>query len=448
MTCQKCSKDVPESAAVCPYCGTRVEKKADDQTGPVRKPDPEPPKISEPAPSRSGSKILFIIAGIALLAIIVVLVGHFAFNWQLGKKGAFPGVSQVGANAETNAKFENMQEMANNIDKLEQDMQQRGQEMARLQAEYQARGGTLKVGGIALTEDERKLLADLMKNEKSGYQDLLREILSKDKEIWDTKARLSSLEEQLPRPHVVKAGERHRDIAIHFLTEVQKLSRKQAEDLVDRINLLDPLLPGFKVWNFYINGAFGTYITQGTAPISPNEAEREKIQTIVDERNTAFAERDNLKTQVTDLEGQKTQLNEQITGLTQEKESLATNVEELKGVQANLESDVNSLYFRAGLKDDLEKSGIIKDPFLGKVRLENFKSEDFTGKIDLRSQTSIVMQAANFGMKKIKKAVILPSIFKEKIDYKITISADGQEATIEILNPDKFLFQKIVIALE
>jgi len=450
MTCQKCGKNVPDAAAVCPHCGIRIIRGPEDATGPVGRPEMAPPTLPtfQTQAPRKGNKVLFIVSGIALLAVIVVLIGHFVFNWNFGKKAAFPGVSATGTDTETQAKFASMQEMADNIEKLEQDLQSKGTQMARLQNEYLARGGNLKVGGVALTEEERKLLADLMKNEKAGYQDLLKEILAKDKEIWDVKARLSSLEEQLPRPHVAKMGERHSEISIAFLMDVQKLSRKQAEDLVERVNLMDPLLPGFKVWNFYINGAFGTYVTQGTAPISPNEAERQKIQQIVDERNAAAEERDGLKIAVADLETQKTQLLTDVDGLKLERETLTTNVNELTGIRQGLEADVNSLYFRVGFKKELEKAGIIKDPVLGSVRLENFKSEDFTGKIDLRNQASITVLAQNFGMKKIKKAIILPSIFKDKVDYRVAVSSDGQEAMVEFLNPDKFRFQKIVIALE
>lgn len=440
-TCQKCGKSVPDSAGVCPGCGAVLEAGPSEATQNI-KPSaaPPPPQLLPEKPRGGGSKKVLAIVGLILLVAVVAV----AVIFLRGGRAAFPGISRTGGSA---GEFKDLQEMANEIEKLEKDMQTKGQDIAKLQSEYESKGGQLPIKGVAMTEEERKLLAELVKNEKSAYNDLLKEILSKDKELWDLKARLTAIEQQLPKPHIVKDGERHRDISVKFLRD-QGLSERDARALVERVNTLDPLLPGFKVWNFYINGAFGTYVTQGTAEISPNEAERQKIQAIVDERNAAIAARDGLTVQVADLENQRTQLTEQVTSLTSERDTLTENVADLKTIQTNLESDLNSLYYRAGEKDELEKSGIIKDPFLGSVRLDQFKSSDFTGKIDLRTSNTISVVAAEFGMKKIKKAVILPSIFKENTDYRIAVPKDGQQATIEILNPDKFMLQKIVISLQ
>lgn len=444
-TCQKCARSIPDTVNVCPGCGALQEAAPPELTMNIKKPSPEAPQLLPEQPSGGGGRRILI--SVFVIAVLAITIGGFFFL-RAKHRGAFPGVSRTGGTSEQNAQFANLQKMADHIENLEQDIQKKGQEMARLQYEYEAKGGKLPVKGVALTDDERKLLADLMKNEKSSYNDLLKEILNKDKQIWDVKQQLTAIEQQMPKPHVAKRGERHRDISIAYLMEAQNLSRKDAEDLVDRVNLMDPLLPGFKVWNFYMKGAFGTYVTQGTAPISPNQAETQKIQAIVDERNAAMAERDNLKVEVSDLETQRNQLTEQVAGLTQERDNLTTEVGELKDTQTHLESDLNSLYYRAGAKKELEQSGIIKDPFLGSVRIEQFKSSDFTGKIDLRSATTISVEAGSFGMQKIKKAKILPAIYKETVDYRISIPKDGTSATIEILNPDKFMLGKIVIALE
>ncbi|MBI2837969.1 MAG: hypothetical protein HYX75_06630 [Acidobacteria bacterium] len=447
-TCQKCGKTMPDNMNVCPGCGALQESGAPPEvTTNIKKSDVAAPNLLPEQPKHAGG------AGKKLLLLVVLLVivagAVVGLLYLKGKRGAFPGISKTGGTAEQNAEFANLQQMADSIENLEKDIQKKGQDMARLQMEYEQQGGKLPTKGVAMTEEERKLLADLLKNEKGTYNDLLKEILAKDKEVWDLKEKLTQIEQQMPKPHVAKDGERHRDISIEYLMTTANLSKKDAAALVDQVNLLDPLLPGFKVWNFYLNGAFGTYVTQGTAEISPNQAERQKIQAIVDERNSAFAERDNLKVQVADLETQRTDLTGQVAGLNQEKETLTTEVGELKQVQSGLESDLNSLYYRAGPKKELQDLGIIKDPFLGGVRLDNFSSSDFTGKIDLRTTMNIVVTAEEFGMKKIKKAKILPEkTYKEDEDYRVGIPKEGLEATIEILNPDKFKLGKIVIALE
>ncbi|MEW6368146.1 MAG: zinc-ribbon domain-containing protein [Acidobacteriota bacterium] len=447
--CKRCGKDVPDNVAFCPACGAAADRTADDKTGPVvARPEPDPFRLLD-QPVSPGKKRALIMVVIGVLIVAALVGGYLALGDKiLGKRAAFPGVSRTGATPEVDEQFQNMQQMADQIEQLERDIQTKGTEMARLQRDFESKGGKLPVGGVAFTDEERKLLADLQKNEKADYRDLLDEILAKDKEIWDIKARLSAIEEQLPRPHIAKSGERHRDVSIRYLMDTQKLSRKDAESLVDRVNLMEPLLPGFKVWNFYMNGAFGTYVTQGTAPINPNEAERRKIQAIVDERNAAYSERDALQVEVGNLQAHRTELTEQVASLNTERATLTTEVEELKGIQAGLEADLNSVYFRTGTKKELIKAGIIKDPILGSVRLENFTSKDFTGQIDLRSMHTITLLAEGSGLQKIKKAIVLPAIFKENIDYRVIIPKDGTEATVEILNPDKFRFQKIVVAVE
>ena len=52
--------------------------------------------------------------------------------------------------------------------------------------------------------------------------------------------------------------------------EVEHLDKNKAEELVDKVRLIEELLPGFQVWLFYKDNTFGTFVTQGKAKISPN----------------------------------------------------------------------------------------------------------------------------------------------------------------------------------
>lgn len=51
--------------------------------------------------------------------------------------------------------------------------------------------------------------------------------------------------------------------------------------LAERTLLFDSLVPGFKVWNFYSGDEYGSFITQGNAPISPNEISRRNKKALV-----------------------------------------------------------------------------------------------------------------------------------------------------------------------
>lgn len=74
----------------------------------------------------------------------------------------------------------------------------------------------------------------------------------------------------------------------------KKLEKKRAMELVERTALFDELVPGFKVWNFYTGDEYGTSVTQGTARISPNTLIRSAKKKLVDARDEAISERDQL----------------------------------------------------------------------------------------------------------------------------------------------------------
>ena len=45
--------------------------------------------------------------------------------------------------------------------------------------------------------------------------------------------------------------------------------------ILQKTRLQEPLLPGFKVWNFWLADGFCTFVTQGDAPLTPEEATRQ-----------------------------------------------------------------------------------------------------------------------------------------------------------------------------
>ena len=72
---------------------------------------------------------------------------------------------------------------------------------------------------------------------------------------------------------VVEVGQRHDRIAVDYLVS-RGVPAGTAYRLVSQVALHDGLVPGFRVWTYYANGQFGTWVTKGTATISPAEHQR------------------------------------------------------------------------------------------------------------------------------------------------------------------------------
>jgi len=98
----------------------------------------------------------------------------------------------------------------------------------------------------------------------------LKEIIQKNDEISSLKEEIFKIQQQLPKPYDVKKGDSHYKVCLKYLTEVEKLPKDKADELIDKVRLIEELLPGFQVWLFYKDNTFGTFVTQGKAKISPN----------------------------------------------------------------------------------------------------------------------------------------------------------------------------------
>ena len=90
-----------------------------------------------------------------------------------------------------------------------------------------------------------------------------------DNEIRELTEELGSITGQLPKPHIVKDGENHYLLCVNFLTETCRLDRGAADSLIARVALNSDIIQGFHIWFVYESGKFGTYVTQGSAKVSP-----------------------------------------------------------------------------------------------------------------------------------------------------------------------------------
>lgn len=367
----------------------------------------------------------------ALLVVALLVLGYLLL------------VKEKTPQVEGSDQIRQMQQLAQNIRGLETDVKKKQDEIFSLMNEYKEKTGEPFVGvnALGLNEEEQKLLEQKIKEEKDvSTKSLLEEINEKSNEIKELQQKIKEIEALLPKPHIVAKGENHYRIAMDFLINEKKVEKKRAMELVERTALIDPMVEGFKVWNFYTGDAYGSSVTQGTAAISPNELIRKAKKKLVDAKDEAIAERDQLSEEIKTLEEKRNQIIGQLEMLVKEKEGLINKV-------SDLNEQVNSLFYLLDVQQNLKKKGIIKGGFLKSTKLKKVSPEYFTTSIDLRAGSEIAISAENMGLKKIKSVTLFPKFYKEGTDYKITIAPDKQTAAVTFLDISKFKNERIVISV-
>lgn len=360
--------------------------------------------------------------------------------------------------AESGPGVSSQMKTAQKIAKLEKQIDQRQQEMDTLVKQYVQQGGQ-DVGSIVgpgLTPDQKQVLEARLKNEQGiGYGDLVTDILNKQKSIEDLKVQVQNIEKTLPTPVEVGKGERHADIAMAYLTKDKGLDQNTAKRLVQQVNLMDDLVPGFKVWNFYNDGVYGTFVTQGDAKVSPYGVIQHAKQVLVNEKNTAIAQRDQLAAekasltqQVSDLTNRREELTQEVSLLEAERQDLTSKVNDLQAQRDDLQARNSSVFYRIGTRKNLVQEGAIRTSLFSKPKVVKYGEDQFPQHLDLRSGDAISLSAKMEGLDKIRRVSVAPgSLFKADEDYVVTISQDGQDASLRLLAKDKFRASRSIVIL-
>ena len=187
-------------------------------------------------------------------------------------------------------------------------------------------------------------------------------------------------------------GDTHFQIAFDFLQNEIGKSPAEAQRILQDTQFQDPLLPGFKVWNFWLPDGFCTFVTQGTAPLTPAETSR------------------------------------------QAKETALTRL--------------NSLFYIVGSADDLQERKILAGGFLKSTRLAEIPPGQFRLSIDLRSQQHIRVHAAALRLKKVSALTIFPREFNSGKDYAVRVGPGGRWLQVTILKRRVFRGRRVVLAVE
>ena len=390
--------------------------------------------FSQPGPEKETKKIYWIVGALAL---VIVVLAFLLFKGPTGPK--------------LSPKMKQMEETVQQIQQLETSIQEKQNEVFTILNEYKKKTGEdiPEVNIMNLTPEQKKVLEDKIKNEKDvSIKSLLQDILDKNSDIQNLNARVQELETLLPKPHLVEKGENHYQVAMNFLLNEKGLDKARAMELVERTALFEPIVPGFKIWNFYAEDEYGTFITQGTAPISPNQIQRKVKKELVDAKDRAIAEKDKLQSDIDEMEARRLELISQLDLINQEKQSMLSRMSDLNDQNQEMQTALNSVRYALGASKALAEKGIIKGGFLRATKLQKADLALFDRSLDLRHDPTIILNASELQLARISDITIYPAYFKPGIDFKVEFDVTSQNATITFLDVKKFMSEKIAIAVQ
>ena len=349
-----------------------------------------------------------------------------------------------------------MRELTAQVGKLETGLKEKENEFSDLLKKYYEQTGEKlpNLRALGLSEEQQKILEDKIKNQGDvSIKELLNDILYKNEEISGIKETIKKYEALLPRPHIVVPGENHYVIAMNFLINEKGIEMKKANWLVQRTVLFDPLIQDFKVWNFYSEegNEFGTFVTQGDAPISPNELSRKAKKQLIDARDSAISEKDRLAAEIKILEKTRENINSEVENLRDEKEDLIEQLKNLSAINEKMKGEmqaINSLYYGVKLERDLKKEGILKSVFLGSPKLKEIPPHYFNQAIDLRTKKIIEISAQQFELRQINGITLYPRYYNMDKDYKVEILENKQKAILTILAVAKLKNERVIISVK
>ncbi|HEX4846445.1 MAG TPA: hypothetical protein VFV26_09520 [Geothrix sp.] len=339
-------------------------------------------------------------------------------------------------------------EKASQADEASQQLRQAWSEQFRRLGLAGIRDLRSEADPLLLTEDQKKALEARVHEEKdNSRRGLLREILDKDAELRAFHDRLVDLKATLPAPEIARPNDSHYGLALRFLRR-QGQSDTEARRALSRVVISDRIAPGFEVYHFYANGEYGTWVSQGTASITPRSLARQNPDPLVGERNQAVAAGRRLQRELRVLESQKQSIEQEIAAIQAERRLVLEGHTRLQSENAQQLARLNSLHYLVGVQDALEREGIIEVPLFGKDQSgPTWRDAAFTQNLDLRSGHTLIIRAQDLGLRQISKVNVVPGSYTQGEHYRLTLSADRQTATVELLALPRFKNDKVVFAV-
>jgi hypothetical protein len=384
---------------------------------------------------RQRGGVAIIVAIVVVVVIGIVLLLHFTSR-------------------RTPEGMQNFQQLVQKIDKLNNQIASREDRIGGLVRRYNETHpdeaiDTTGLGRFGMTPEQAEVLARRIAQEKDlSYRSLLQEVIDLTQEVTEISQEMQEIRGRLRPPYVVQKGETHFQVAMNFLTGEIGIDEEEALRLIEQEALFPELLPGFEIWNYWGEGVFGTFVTQGSAKISPNELMRRTKRKIDQERRTLTEARDRAQEEVADLEARRTELQQQVEKLDLERTEALKQLNQLSQENVELASQLNSVVYRVGTFANFQKQGVLHKRALGKWRTAELENMTNTKSVDLRQTQEIIFLSGEAGLTKISKAILFPRYFTEGTDYRIEIAQDKKSGKIIFLKPERFQFAKIVVAVD
>ncbi|MBI4531638.1 MAG: hypothetical protein HY709_08945 [Candidatus Latescibacteria bacterium] len=357
-------------------------------------------------------------------------------------------------------RVEDMQELVGRLDTFHKEIDEREGKIAEVIRAFNAsrpEGERIDLETskrLQLKELEQQILEKMLKGEEDvSYQGLLEKIGKQSEEIDRLNQQITDIETRLPAPYEVKGKkETHDAISVRYLTEEKGLSKEKAKELVNKTALVENLVPGFQVWMMYDEKAdmFGSFVTQGTAHVSPRYVQRKAKQalmkriTVAEKRERERAQEVEQKTsEVEQLKAGVDSLKMVQESLAREREEARRQAEEAERERKRAEQELNTVYYTVNTMEWFKKQGVIRDPKFGGPRLETLSGVVFDGMIDVREDETILIRKR--GVDRIDEVNVFPTTLRREGDYRIEYGADRSYATVRLLDKDAFLQAKRII---
>lgn len=277
---------------------------------------------------------------------------------------------------------------------------------------------------------------------------LLQEALDQDRRIRELGERLERLGGGLPVPDEAGPGDSHHGLALRFL-KGRGIPDGRAREMLAQARILPRIAPGFLVYHFLVDGAYATWVAQGSARITPDALNGEEdLQRLEASRDAARARSGGLDLALETLVARKRALELEVSQLRLQREHDLEARDFLLAEGEEADRALGSLHFLVATREDLESAGIVSLPLLGRSRAgPGWQDGLFVRHLDLRRERVLRIRADEVGLARIGRIVVVPGAFEEGVHYRITYGPGRAEAEVELLEPDRFRNGKVVFAV-
>ncbi|MBM3324704.1 MAG: hypothetical protein FJY66_03465 [Calditrichaeota bacterium] len=376
-----------------------------------------------------------------IVAVVVVVIIAVVLLFHLLSRREPPAVA-------------NFEQLVMKVDKLNGQIMSREEKIRAMVRRYNEAhaGSAIDTAGLSkfgLSPEQAEVLAQRVAQEKDlSYRGLLQEVIDVNQELSRLNLEMQEVRARLRPPHAVQKGESHFSVAMNFLTREIGLPEEEALKTVEQEALFPELIPGFEIWNYWGEGVFGTFVTQGSAKISPNELMRISKRKIDQERRTLIEARNRAQDDVAELEARRTELGTQIEKLEAERAQALSQIALMAEQNAELARQLNSVVYQVAMLSTFDKQGVLDKRTLGKWRVVDLEKMTDTESLDLRKGREISFSGADVGLAKVSKVLVFPRYFVEGTDYRIEIAEDRKSGKVIFLKPDRFQLVKLAVALD